>query len=467
MIEERIYAAGSILVVGAHAFDAEVIAGPLAAVAAKRGAERNLPASRRMGEQGHPACRPPHYAVQKQQEAARAAERLGVAWRKLRPARRVPARRRRDRAQASADVIRELRPEAVITHWHGSWHKDHRAAAELTHDRHRSSPRCRRSSAPRRRTRRSLVLFGENWEDDEGFSPGASRRRQRRLRAWREAVHGVRARPRPQQLPLCRLLQPRFTGCAAACGARAHAQGFAAASHSWNAGGRACSAAPPAAGRGAAGSASRAGCWRSISAAPACAPHSRHRAIPAPVAARAAGPRRPSSTISRPCLLRSRSRPGPMPRSSASALLRPGWSRERPAAGFPICPISTASILSRLAASNRVASAVGNDAQFALLAEASAGAARGTAERDPRRHRHRDRLGGARRWPDRSLARMAAPAPSAGPAPTSNDAGEERLGWLERVASGRALDAIGARPARRRRRCGGDRCTRVPATRLA
>ena len=40
---------------------------------------------------------------------------------------------------------------------------------------------------------------------------------------------------------------------------------------------------------------------------------------------------------------------------------------------------------------------------------------------------------------------MAAPVPSAGPAPTCDDPGEERSGWLERVASGRALDAIAQR----------------------
>ena len=167
MIEEQIYASRSILVVGAHAFDAEVIAGPLAAVAADRGAGVTF-LHLSMGEQGH--------------------SRLSAG--RLRPAEAAGGRRGRPNASVSswrsfdlpdgflpdddltalrvADVIRELRPETVITHWHGSWHKDHRAAAGLTHD-----GRVLRRAADARAGRTGVypnpVLFGENWEDDEGF----------------------------------------------------------------------------------------------------------------------------------------------------------------------------------------------------------------------------------------------------------------------------------------------------------
>ena len=90
MIEDRVYAARSILVVGAHAFDAEVIAGPLAANAARRGAEVTF-LHLTMGEQGHPCLIPEHYSAQKEEEAGRAAatpRRVGPqSW----PARRLPA----------------------------------------------------------------------------------------------------------------------------------------------------------------------------------------------------------------------------------------------------------------------------------------------------------------------------------------------------------------------------------------
>ncbi|RWM16621.1 MAG: LmbE-like protein, partial [Mesorhizobium sp.] len=67
MIEDKVYAARSILVVGAHAFDAEVIAGPLAAAAAKGGVQVTF-LHLSMGEQGHPCLIPEHYSGQKEDE---------------------------------------------------------------------------------------------------------------------------------------------------------------------------------------------------------------------------------------------------------------------------------------------------------------------------------------------------------------------------------------------------------------
>ena len=68
------------------------------------------------------------------------------------------------------DIIRELKPEIVITHWHGSWHKDHRAAPNLAKTgiffaALPTLPRDQPAHTPQ------LLLFGENWEDDDGFAP--------------------------------------------------------------------------------------------------------------------------------------------------------------------------------------------------------------------------------------------------------------------------------------------------------
>jgi LmbE family N-acetylglucosaminyl deacetylase len=126
MIEDRIYGGRAMLVVGAHAFDAEVIAGPLAAVAAKRGVAVTL-LHLTMGEQGHPSLAPAPYAAQKREEATRFCARLGIEWRELGYA---DAFLPDDDTLALkiADVIRELKPDTIVTHWRGSWHKDHRAA---------------------------------------------------------------------------------------------------------------------------------------------------------------------------------------------------------------------------------------------------------------------------------------------------------------------------------------------------
>ncbi|RWL79802.1 MAG: LmbE-like protein [Mesorhizobium sp.] len=232
MIEDKLYAARSILVVGAHAFDAEVIAGPLAAAAVKGGAKVTF-LHLSMGEQGHPCLIPEHYSGQKEDEAAKAAARLGVDMRnmKLRDA-FLP----NDNATALqvCDIIRELRPEAVITHWHGSWHKDHRAAAHLTQTGifFSALPTLKRAQPAHTP---QLLLFGENWEDDEGFRPEHLVDVSVGFDAWHEAVMEYELARGLSSFPYVDYYSAlyRLRGCLR--GTR-HAQAFAAASHSWNAG---------------------------------------------------------------------------------------------------------------------------------------------------------------------------------------------------------------------------------------
>ncbi|MGX8012040.1 PIG-L deacetylase family protein [Mesorhizobium sp. ORM8.1] len=232
MIEDKIYAAKSILVVGAHAFDAEVIAGPLAAAAAKRGASVTF-LHLTMGEQGHPCLIPAHYCAQKEEEAGKAAARLGVKMRSLslRDA-FLPADD--ETALKVCDVIRELKPEIVITHWHGSWHKDHRAAAHLTQTGIFFAALPTIASNHPVHTPQ-LLLFGENWEDDDGFRPEYLVDVSDGFEAWHEAVMEYELARGLSSFPYVDYYSAlyRLRGCLR--GTR-HAQGFAAASHSWNAG---------------------------------------------------------------------------------------------------------------------------------------------------------------------------------------------------------------------------------------
>ena len=232
MIEDELYLARSVLVVGAHAFDAEVIAGPLAAALAKRGASITF-LHLTLGEQGHPSLPPAAYAGQKRQEATLAAARLGVAMESFDlPDAFLPA----DDATALrlADRVRGLAPEAVITHWHGSWHKDHRAAAEITRTAlfYAALPTLARS-APAHRV--PLVLFGENWEDDAGFSPDHLVDVSAGFDAWREAVEAYELARGLSSFPYVDYYTAlyRLRGCLRGT---QHAQGFAAASNSDKAG---------------------------------------------------------------------------------------------------------------------------------------------------------------------------------------------------------------------------------------
>ena len=232
MIEQTIYSAKSILVVGAHAFDAEVIAGPLACVAAARGAEVNF-LHLTMGEQGHRCLSASLYAEQKRGEASAAATRLGAKWLSLDlPDAFLPS----DEATALqvCDVIRRLQPQVVITHWHGSWHKDHRAASEVTKLAvfYAALPTLEREApafSP------SLLLFGENWEDDEKFEPTYLVDVSAGFDAWKEAASAYELARGLSSFPYLDYYSSlyRLRGCLRGT---THAQAFMGMSHSWNAG---------------------------------------------------------------------------------------------------------------------------------------------------------------------------------------------------------------------------------------
>jgi glucokinase len=90
-----------------------------------------------------------------------------------------------------------------------------------------------------------------------------------------------------------------------------------------------------------------------------------------------------------------------------------------------------------------LALALGNDAQFALVAEAGGGAARGL--RDVLLLAIGTGIGSAVLAGGRIVSGSAGGACSFGWAAADvGDAGDDRLGWLERHASGRALDEIAA-----------------------
>lgn len=233
MIDDRIYGGNNLLVVGAHAFDAEVIAGPLAAAAAKRGLAVTL-LHLTMGEQGHTSLSPAAYAEQKRAEADRFCERLGISWREL----GYPDAFLPDNdavALEIADVIRELRPDTIVTHWQGSWHKDHRAAANATKTAvlYAALPTLERAHpafSP------GLLLFGENWEDDEGFVASELVDVSEGFDVWREAITEYELARGLSSFPYVDYYSAlyRMRGC---LNGTQYAQAFATTSHSFNAGG--------------------------------------------------------------------------------------------------------------------------------------------------------------------------------------------------------------------------------------
>jgi N-acetylglucosamine malate deacetylase 1 len=157
-----------LLIVGAHAFDAEVMAGALAAKWTGRGGSAVL-THVSLGERGHHSKSSEEYAEQKRGEALGAAAILGAEVRFLDQLDTESGDTNRV-ADELAEIVRDVGPGTVITHWRGSWHPDHVAAYHATMRGLllaglKAAGGTSAAHAPK------ALLFGENWEDGEDFRP--------------------------------------------------------------------------------------------------------------------------------------------------------------------------------------------------------------------------------------------------------------------------------------------------------
>ena len=81
------------------------------------------------GKKGHKTLSPDEYAAQKRTEAAECADSLGAEiWTLEYRDGQLPVNE--EVKFGICDVIREAKPRLLITHWRGSMHKDHTAAAD-------------------------------------------------------------------------------------------------------------------------------------------------------------------------------------------------------------------------------------------------------------------------------------------------------------------------------------------------
>ena len=158
--------AGNLMVVGAHAGDAENMAGATVLKHTRAGRQAII-VHMTLGEAGHPTLAPEVYAEQREKEIQSAAVLLGARTVCLGYADGLlPAD---DQVKLRlCDLIREERPAAIITHWRGSLHKDHTATYEIVRDAifYAALPAIRRA-LPAHRV--PGLYFAENWEDMEGW----------------------------------------------------------------------------------------------------------------------------------------------------------------------------------------------------------------------------------------------------------------------------------------------------------
>lgn len=176
----------TVLAIGAHAGDAEVTTGAILA-RHKRLGDRVAILHLTLGEGGNPKMSPAAYGEQKKREALAAAQALG-AEALFGPWKDGELRDTEEAARFVADVIRQVKPTHVVTHWRASLHPDHEAAHRIVNAAVLlASLEGFVSAHPRHRGLRG-VYYADNWEDAEGFRPYLYVDVSEDLAAWKAAV---------------------------------------------------------------------------------------------------------------------------------------------------------------------------------------------------------------------------------------------------------------------------------------
>jgi len=157
-----------ILAVGGHAGDMDLTAGAVIAKYVQAGHKATF-LHLTPGEKGHPRLSPDDYAKQKVEEAHKFAEIVGADVRFLAyKDAELPVDE--EVKYQVADVIREVKPTLLITHWKGSIHKDHANTHYIMED--------ARFYAALKTIQRELpghfggpLYYADNWEDPYDFVP--------------------------------------------------------------------------------------------------------------------------------------------------------------------------------------------------------------------------------------------------------------------------------------------------------
>lgn len=178
--------ARTILAVGAHAGDMELTAGQLLIKQRKKG-DRIVILHMTLGEGGNAKLSPADYGAQKRREALAAdsiigAESIFAPYRDGEVPNDEAARR------YVANVIRQVKPSFIITHWQKSIHKDHSNTSLIVQDAVllASLPGVVTGTPAHRGIRG--IWYAENWEDGEDFQPFVSVDVSDERDQWREAV---------------------------------------------------------------------------------------------------------------------------------------------------------------------------------------------------------------------------------------------------------------------------------------
>ncbi len=178
--------ARTILAIGAHAGDMELTAGAVLLGAHQRG-DRVVILHLTLGEGGNLKLSPAEYGAQKRREAEAVAKDLGaeVLFGPYGDG-EVP---NDDAARRYvADVMRQVKPTHLITHWKESLHKDHWITSAIVQEAVllAALPGVQLAHPAHRGIR--AVWYTDNWEDATNFAPYVYVKITESLDAWRAAV---------------------------------------------------------------------------------------------------------------------------------------------------------------------------------------------------------------------------------------------------------------------------------------
>jgi len=178
--------ARTILAIGAHAGDMELTSGAVLLGAHQRG-DRVVLLHMTLGEGGNPKLTPAAYGEQKRREALEVGAALGAEV-LFAPYKDGELPNDDEVRRYVADVIRQVKPTHIITHWKESMHKDHARTSAVVQDAVllASLPGVVTAHPAHRGVR--AVWYAENWEDAPGFVPFVFVKVSESLAGWKSAV---------------------------------------------------------------------------------------------------------------------------------------------------------------------------------------------------------------------------------------------------------------------------------------
>ncbi|MCG3157693.1 MAG: hypothetical protein DKINENOH_04329 [bacterium] len=157
-----------LLVIGAHIGDAEVTAGGVVCKYTRAG-HRATFLHLTPGEKGNPKMNHLEYKQQRLAETRRSAEKMGAEVMVFDYADgELPVNN--EVKLKICDAVRQLKPDIVITHWHGSFHRDHRNCHVNAMEGvfWAALPGIVRALPPHCIT---ALYYAENWEDPYDYQP--------------------------------------------------------------------------------------------------------------------------------------------------------------------------------------------------------------------------------------------------------------------------------------------------------